>query len=166
MVDIWPTTDGTHRAETRLAFISSPSPGPSRLPSIILNAVRISDRSRGTHNQRSACLTRPAIPVPVMSMSKHLELRWNTLDPVDSPPTRGCGSKLGPDGFLEIYKRVEVHSLISSAAVQLTPVLLSYLPDSRPGAFLVRSSSRHPISSCSSKLLSPSLSSGFSPSTR
>jgi len=36
-----------------------------------------------------------------------------------------------------IYKTVEVDSLVSSAAVQLVPVLLSYLPNLRPGAIII-----------------------------
>ena len=47
------------------------------------------------------------------------------------------GSDLDTESFPEMYKRVEVHSLVSSAAVQLTPVLLSYLPNFRPGAVVI-----------------------------
>ena len=39
-----------------------------------------------------------------------------------------------------------MHSPVSPAAVQLTPVLLSYLPDFRPGAIVIYSSSRRSIS--------------------
>ena len=94
-------------------------------------------------------------------MSKRHDLRWNTPSPVQSPPTISGRSET--DGFPEIYKMVEVHSLVSSAAVQLIPVLLSYLPNFWPGAVVISSSS-HSISSCSSKLLSPSSPSGLSPS--
>ena len=54
-----------------------------------------------------------------------------------SPPPISGGSKLGPPGFPEIYKRDKVYSLVSSAAVQLTPVPLSYLPNFRPGAVTI-----------------------------
>jgi len=92
---------------------------------------------------------------------RSLERAWST----HSLPTISGGLEFDTDGFLEIYKTLEVHSLISSTAVQFTPVLLSYLPSFRPGAVVTCSSSRHTISSCSSKLLSPSSPSGFSPST-
>ena len=62
------------------------------------------------------------------------------------------GSELDAYGFPKIYKGFEMHSLVSSAAVQPTPVLLSYLSNFRPGAVVICSSSRHSISSCSSKL--------------
>ena len=41
---------------------------------------------------------------------------------------------------MAIYKMVEMDSLGSSAAVQLVPVLLSYLLNLRPGAVIIRSS--------------------------
>jgi len=100
-------------------------------------------------------------------MSEHRDLGWHALGPggpVHSLPTIIGGSELGTDGFPEIHRRVEVRFLVSSAAAQLTPVLLSYLPNFRPGAVVI-SSSRHSISSCSSKLFSPSSPSGLSPST-
>jgi len=43
---------------------------------------------------------------------------------VHSRPTISGGSELYTDDFPGVYKRVEVHSLVSSAAVQFTPVLL------------------------------------------
>ena len=98
-------------------------------------------------------------------MQRDRGLSWNALGPVHSPPNASGGSELDTDCFPLAYKRVEVRSLVSSAAVQLTPVLLSYLPNFRPGAVVICSSSRHSISSCSPKLLSPSSSSGLSPST-
>ena len=51
---------------------------------------------------------------------------------------------------MAIYKTVGVDSLVSSAAVQLVPVLLSYLPNLRPSAALICSSSRY-STSCSPK---------------
>jgi len=90
--------------------------------------------------------------------------RW-AGGPMHPLPTISGGSELDADCFPKIYKMVEVRSLLSSAAVQPTPVLLSYLPNFRPGAVNICSSSRHSISSCSPRLLSPSSSSGFSPST-
>ena len=81
--------------------------------------------------------------------------------PVHSLPTMSGGSELDTEGFLEIYKGLEVRSLVSSAAVQLTPVHLSYLANFRPGAVVICSSS-HFISPCSSKLLSPSSPLGLS----
>ena len=56
-------------------------------------------------------------------------------------------------------------SLVSSAAVQLTPILLSYLPNIGPGAIVICFTSRHPLSSCSPNPLSPPSPSGFSTST-
>ena len=61
---------------------------------------------------------------------------WNTLGPHSPPAVRG-GSELDTDGFPEVYKRVEAHFLVSSAAVQLTPALLSYFPNFRPGAAVI-----------------------------
>ena len=92
----------------------------------------------------------------VSVISEQCGLRWNTPGPAHLLSTIRGGSELDTDSFPEIYKRVEVYSLVSSAAVQLTPVLLSYLPNFRPGAVVISSSS-----SCSSKLFSPSSPSGF-----
>ena len=52
----------------------------------------------------------------------------------DPRPVSGVGT-LYPGS--RIYKRVTVRALVSSAAVQLTPVLLSYLPNFRPGAIVI-----------------------------
>jgi len=98
-------------------------------------------------------------------MSKQHNHALGPGGPVHSPPTINSGSELDTDSFPETYKRVEIHSLLSSAAVQLTPILLSHLPNFRPGAVVIRSSPRHSISPCSPKLLSPSSPSGLSRST-
>ena len=58
-----------------------------------------------------------------------------------------------------------MRSPVSSAAVQLTPVLLPYLPNLGPGAIVICSTSRHSLSSCSPNPLSPPSPSGFSAST-
>ena len=79
--------------------------------------------------------------------------------------SRKINGNLTSMGSLKSIKMVEYTSSVSSAAVQLIPVLLSYPPNFRPGAVVICSSSRHCISSCSSKPLSPSSSSGPSPST-
>jgi len=80
-------------------------------------------------------------------MNKHRDFRGMLSAPVHSPPTTSGGLELDTDRFPEIYKRAEVHSLVSSAVVQPTPVLLSYLSNFRPGAVVICSSSRHTVSS-------------------
>jgi len=146
---LWSTTHNTHRSEIRLAsfptvasFTSSinlslhPPPGPSLTSSIIPgHRVRLSNAS---------------------VMSKHRSLRWDAFGPVQSPPTISGGSELCTDGYPEIYKRVEVHSLVSSAAVQPTQFfsptsqtsglvpLLSVLPHDTPYHHVLQSCSHLP----------------------
>ena len=61
-----------------------------------------------------------------------------------------------------MYKRFDVRSLVSSAAVQLSPVPFSNLSNLRPGAVVISSLLRHFLSSCSPSPLSLSSPSGHS----
>ena len=65
----------------------------------------------------------------------------------------------------EMYKMVDVRSLVSSAAVQLSPVPSSNLSDLRPGAVVICPLLRHSLSSCSPKPFSHSSPSAHSGST-
>ena len=92
-------------------------------------------------------LTRPR------SIRRRPQAMGRNLTPMVSQKSiQGSGCAHSEPGFLS---RCAAH-----------PSSFSYLPNFRPGAVVIRSSSQHTISSCSSKLHSPSSPSGLSPSTR
>jgi len=110
----------------------------SRVTLVTMDNPPVSSNGEVSDPNRSACdqpphdLARPEVRPNngVWVTSEHRDL--SESDGVRSalvhlPPTTSDESELDTDGLPEIYKRVEAHSLVSSAAVQLTPVLLPYL---------------------------------------